>query len=347
MRSLYVTGGQQREPRPVSADSNDWYEYRAGLILEIVPETGDVRRCVEYVSPPEACAAERPQILFKSGTLRRNRLYACTQTELLIYMLPDFAQAGYISLPCFNDVHHARPTPSGTLLVANSGLDMVLELTHEGQVQREWNTLGEPAWGRFSRDIDYRHGASTKPHASHPNYVFMVDDQIWATRFQQKDAICLTHPGRRIAIDIERPHDGVLHDGRLYFTTVNGNVVIANPATLEIEEAIDLNRMHPPDTLLGWCRGILLDGDKAWIGFSHIRPTRLRENIAWVMRGFKQVMPTRLACYDLARRRCVAEINLQEHGLDSVFSIFPGDEYESTALAQENGGSLPVRANRR
>jgi len=101
-------------------------------------------------------------------------------------------------------------------------------------------------------------------------------------------------------------------------------VVIANPASLKVEEIVDLNTMHEADTLLGWCRGILVDGEKAWVGFSHIRPTKLRENLAWVMRGFRQVLPTRVACYDLARRRCVAEIDLQAHGLNAVFSIFPG-----------------------
>ena len=134
--------------------------------------------------------------------------------------------------------------------------------------------------------------------------------------------------GRRIAIDIERPHDGVLHDGLLYFTTVNGNIVIANPNTLKIEAVVDLNDMHEPETLLGWCRGILVDGSKAWVGFSHIRPTRLRENIAWVARGFRRVLPTRIACYDLVRRCCVVEIEFQSHGLNAVFGIFAGYEEE-------------------
>ncbi len=328
MRNLYVTGGRQRQLRPIMADSQDWYEYQQGLILEVTPETGAVQRRVEYVSPPDACAAENPQILFKSGTLRDNRLHVCTQTELLTYTLPDLVLADYISLPCFNDVHHVRPTRAGTLLVANSGLDMVLELTPDGEVLREWNTLGEEPWRRFSRTVDYRKGFSTKPHPSHPNYVFTLGDEVWATRFQQKDAICLTNPRRRIAIDIERPHDGVLQDGLLYFTTVNGNIVIANPNTLKIEAVVDLNDMPEPETLLGWCRGILVDGSKAWVGFSHIRPTRLRENIAWVARGFRRVLPTRIACYDLARRCCVVEIEFQSHGLNAVFGIFAGYEEE-------------------
>jgi hypothetical protein len=326
MRSLYVTGGQQRELRPLLVDSNDWYEYQKGLILEVVPETGEVLRRVEYVSPPAACAADNPQIVFKSGTLERDQLYLCTQTEVLIYQLPGFTQAGYISLPCFNDLHHVRPTPAGTLLVANSGLDMVLELTPSGELLREWSALGEDPWARFARELDYRKGANTKPHRAHPNFVFTLGDEIWATRFQQKDAICLTNSTRRIPIEIERPHDGVLHAGRLFFTTVNGRLVIVNPSSLAIEEIVDLTLMHEPDTLLGWCRGVWLDGDKAWVGFSHIRPTRLRENIAWVARGFRRVLPTRIACYDLARRRCVAAIDLQSHGLNAVFSIFPGYE---------------------
>jgi hypothetical protein len=324
MRSLYVTGGQQRAGRPLTAGATDWYEYQKGLILEVIPETGEVYRRVEYVSPPEACAAAHPQILSKFGTLVDDLLYVCTQTEVLVYTLPEFRQAGFLSLPCFNDLHHVRPTPAGTLLIANSGLDMVLELTPGGEVVNEWSVLGEDPWSRFSRAIDYRKGVSTKPHAAHPNYVFTLGDDVWTTRFQQQDAICLTRANRRISIGIERVHDGVLHAGRLFFTTVNGHVVIANPASLKVEEVVDLNSMHAAETLLGWCRGILPVGSKIWVGFSHIRPTRLRENIAWIARGFRQVLPTRLACYDLERRRCVAELDLQAHGLDAVFGILPG-----------------------
>ena len=139
-------------------------------------------------------------------------------------------------------------------------------------------------------------------------------------------AISLDDPAKRIPLSTERIHDGVCYNGLLYFTSVNGRIIVANPRTLRVEQTIDLNAMHPEGTLLGWCRGILLDGTKAWVGFSHIRPTKLRENLAWVMRGFRQVLPTRLACYDLVRRRCVAEIDLQTHGLNAVFGIFPGKD---------------------
>lgn len=320
MTDLYITGGRQCSPRPLLADDRDWYKYQAGVILRVNTERGDVETCLEYVSPPDACAPGDP-ILFKAGAVHDGRLYVCTQTEVLVYSLPGFERAGYLSLPCFNDLHHVRPTPQGNLLIANSGLEMVLEIEPGGGVVREWNVLGEEPWMRFSKAIDYRRGINLKPHRAHPNYVFYVGDEVWATRFEQKDALCLTHPGRRLPVGIERVHDGVVHQGRLYLTTVNGHLVIANPGTLAIEEVVDLSALHPENTLLGWCRGLLFEGNKAWIGFSRIRPTRFREAVSWVRSGFSRTLPTHIACYDLAHRRCLAEIDLEDYGLHAVFSI--------------------------
>lgn len=323
--NMYVVGGQQRASRSLLAGNEDWTGYQKGLVVKLNPETKNTQTCVEYVSPPNVCAKEDPAISFQASTIQDNKLYTCTETEVLIYDLPTFNQIGYVSLPCFNDVHHVRPTPEGTLLVANAGLEMVMEITTEGEIRRVWNVLGEDPWGWFSRDVDYR-GVSTKPHRAHPNYLFCVDDEIWATRFHQGDAVCLTNPEKRIPISNQRIHDGVLHQGLLYFTTVQGNVVIANPRTLAVEDVIDLNSMHGEGSLLGWCRSVLVDGEKIWIGFSRIRPTKLRENVAWVMRGFKQSLPTRVACYNLHTRHCLDEIDLEPAGLAAVYSIFPAVE---------------------
>lgn len=81
--------------------------------------------------------------------------------------------------------------------MVNTGLDMVVRVTPEGRVLEEWDVLLEPAWQRFSRDIDYRKIVSTKPHRSHPNFVFELGDEVWVTRFEQRDAICLTAPQKR------------------------------------------------------------------------------------------------------------------------------------------------------
>lgn len=330
MTSLYVIGGQQRNIRSMLEREATWYKYRKGMILRVDPDSGYAQSCLEYVSPPEVCAVDGPAILFKCATLQDDMIYASTQTEVMAYSVPDFTLRSYLSLPCFNDVHHVRPTPEGNLLVAISGLDMVAEVTWDGEILREWNTLGEYPWSKFSREVDYRRIASTKPHLSHPNQVFYVGEEIWVTRFEQRDAICLTNPGRRVNVGTERVHDGVVHDGYIYFTAVNGCITIVNAGTLVVEDVIDLNIISSADAELGWCRGIMLDGDKAWVGFSSFRRTKLKQNVAWVRKGFRKRQDTRIACYDLANKRLITEINLQCHGLDGVFSIFPAPD-ESAA----------------
>lgn len=323
LKHLYVVGGEQRHARSMRENEQWWYKYHRGLILKVDTSSGAVTRCTEYVSPAEACAGDDAAILFKSGTLHDDKLYVCTQTEILIYTIPDFRLESYVSLPCFNDVHHVRPSRDGHLLVANSGLDMVLEITRDGDVLREWHALDDDPWMTFSREVDYRRVASTKPHRSHPNQVFYIGDDIWVTRFEQRDAVCLTDRSKRIAIDLELVHDGFVHDGHVYFTTVNGCVVIANTQNLAIEEVVDLNCLRQDEAHLGWCRGLLVEGDRTWIGFSRLRLTKFRENLSWVRWGFKPHLPTRIACFDLVNKRILYENDLQVHGLDAVFSIFP------------------------
>jgi hypothetical protein len=326
VRELYLVGGRQRGLQPIRADFvGNWYEYERAVALHVDTLTGQMRTVAEWVSPPEACPPENPAILFKSGNVAGDRLYVTTQTEVLIYRLPDFEIETYISLPFFNDLHHARPTPDGNILVAVTGLDMVAEITHAGELVRTWNVLdlGASVWGpRFSPEIDYRRIETTKPHLAHPNQVFYVGDEPWATRFEQRDAISLVDPSRRIDIGVERLHDGVVHGDRVYFTAVNGKVVIADLRTLQVEEVVDLGSMHDEDTLLGWCRGLLVEGDRMWVGFSRMRPTKLRQNVAWVKNGFRHYLGTHIALYDLAERRCLAQLDLDAAGMNAVFGIY-------------------------
>lgn len=334
-RRLYVIGGQQRGLRTMSdALADHWYEYQKALAIELDTATGAARTVVEYVSPPEACPPENPAILFKSGTLVGDRLYACTQTEVLVYRVPGFELEAYVSLPMFNDVHHVRPTPTGNLLVANTGLDTVVEVTPGGDVVSVVNVLGDDPWARFSRDVDYRRVRTTKPHLAHPNHLFYIGDEPWATRFEQRDAISLVDPHRRIAIGLERVHDGIVEGERVYFTTVNGMIAIADTRTLEMVEVIDLTELHPPDMLLGWARGLLVDGPYLWVGFSRIRPTKFRENVGWVLRGLKRDFGTHVGCYDLRTRTSLGQVALEEFGMGAIFGIYPavaGDSHLSAA----------------
>lgn len=319
--AFYVVGGRQRAPRSVLEQDDVWQGYDQGLILRVEAGSGDVSTQLAYVSPEDASAGEGA-VSFQASTLHEDRLYTCTETEVMVYAVPSFERLEYVSLPCFNDVHHVRRSLRGNFLVANAGLEMVVEVTPAGEIVDARSTLGEDPWAAFDPDVDYRK-ISTKPHRAHPNYVFYLGDEIWATRFEHGDAVSLTEPGRSVRVSDERIHDGLLHEGRLYFTTVDGKIVVVDAASLERLDTIDLTSFHADRTLLGWCRGILVDGDRLWVGFSRIRPTRFRANVAWAARGFRQSKPTHIACYDLARRECIAEIDLEPAGLSALYSILP------------------------
>jgi hypothetical protein len=322
-RNLYVVGGQQQSLRPVHAGTQPWYRYNKGLVLQVRPGEQTVETTLEYVSPAAVCPPENPAILFKQGTLVGDRIYLCTQTEVMVYSVPDFERLHYVSQPYFHDVHHVRPTPDGTLLVANTGLDMVIEITMEGELVREWSVADSAIWTRFSPDVDYRLVPSMKPHRAHPNHVFYIGSDIWVTRFEQRDAICLTDPAKRIDIGLERIHDGVAYDGRLYFSTVDGKIVIVSQITLKVEEVYDLSLLAAPGDLLGWCRGLYIEDGKVWVGFSRLRPTRFRDNVSWVVKGFRRILPTRIGCYDLEKGVCLAMVDLEPYGLNAVFSLHP------------------------
>lgn len=325
MSKLYLTGGELR--RSVLRKLQEWQSSQKAVILELDLENKTSLARVEYISPPEACAAELPAIVFKSASIRDHKFYACTSTEVLVYALPEFRLLHYVSLPCFNDLHHIAPTPQGTLLVVVTGLDMVVEISTEGKLLREWNVLeGEATWTRFSREVDYRKVATTKPHLSHPNHVFLLEDEIWVTRLHQRDAISLSRPGRRIEIAIQRPHDGTIHGDSIYFTTVDGHIVAANRNTLRVEKVYDLNAMSGQNGQpLGWCRGLaLLDERFVWVGFTRVRPTLFRENLAWLKTGGALDaihLPSHLALYDLQKGTVEDQIAVEPHGIGLVFSL--------------------------
>jgi hypothetical protein len=325
MEHLYVTGGRQRQ-KLIKAEE-EWNLYEKALILKVGVEEGTADVCVEYETPPDARPSEgSPSFLFKTGTLVGNMFYICTGTEVLIYELPSFKRVGYVSLPCFNDLHHVAPMSNGDMLVASTGLDMVVQMKLNGEVVRQWNVLGGDPWERFSKDVDYRKVSTTKPHRAHPNYVSQIEGDIWVTRGDLSDAVCLTQLGLRIPLASVVVHDGHLYNGRLYFTTVDGTVIIVDPKSRQIEKVIDLKEIDNPErALLGWCRGLLIvDETKVWVGFTRVRKTKFREKVNWVKHVFHDAEnPTHIALYDIRSKKLLRNLDLEKHGLNVLFSMFP------------------------
>jgi hypothetical protein len=170
---------------------------------------------------------------------------------------------------------------------------------------------------------------STKPHKAHPNFVFELDGELWVTRFNQRDAVALNGSRKRIEISVEKPHDGVVCGDRLYFTVVDGKIVIVNRHSLTVEQMIDLQEIGREDqrVLPAWCRGLLLiDERKIWVGFTRIRETQFHENLRWIkttMHHGALEKPTHIALYDIVEKRRLKQVELEPHGMNTVFSILP------------------------
>jgi len=69
--------------------------------------------------------------------------------------------------------------------------------------------------------------------------------------------------------------------------------------------------------------GLMIDGDEAWVGFSRIRPTKLRQTVSWVRTLGSSQAPTRIARYRNSDWTLIDEIDLEPHGLNAVFSVLP------------------------
>ncbi|MBH9965393.1 hypothetical protein ACKA06_03890 [Rossellomorea oryzaecorticis] len=318
MKELFLVGAEQK------ADvMKDWEQFKKGVILKFNLQTKTSQKVIEYTSPKDVCADHEASISFTAATLKGNRLYVGTTTEVLVYDVSNFTPIQYMSLPFMNDIHHVSPMKNGNLLVANTGLDMVVELNVSGRVERLWNVLGRAPWHRFDPEVDYRKVATTKPHHSHPNYVFEIENDIWVTRCLQKDAVCLTSPEKHIDIGRQLVHDGIAYKNHIYFTQVDGRVVIVNRNTLKVERIVDLVQISAHKEKIGWCRGIKpLSEDIILVGFTRIRPSSKRNqdgNIEY--KGDFGVLPTRLACFNIKKNILLWEKNLEDAGMNAIYSI--------------------------
>lgn len=317
---MLITGGRQRQPQSMRELGDQWYGYGAGVIARVDDAGAAVVHT--YVSDTTV-RGEHDPMLFKCATRRGDLLYATTETEVIVYRLPHFEIVHHLSHPWFNDVHHVVPTSAGNLLVASSGIEAVLEMDLDGRLLHQY-PVDDERQQVFAGDGDLRFGVNLKPHEIHPNHLFLVGDEPWATRFELRDAVSLVDRQRRIAIDRQRVHDGHVHDGQVWFTTVDGAVVVADPESGSVVDTYDLN-LGRENVIPGWCRGLLVADDHFWVGFSRIRQTAVRARLGWIRTGLSTSLPTRIERYDRASRQLEACVDLESLEINAVFSILEGN----------------------
>ena len=321
MRFL-VTGGEQFSDavkRPEGA------QFKSAKLLEVDFESRSINTLLDYEANGENYPDNIPNSIFVSATLKDGVLYLCTSTELFLYSYPELVLIKKASYPFFQNLHHAAPYKD-TIAVVSTGLDFVVLLDKKTLEPVDFkNALGKDPWHKHSKDIDYRKYVSLKPHESHPNYFFEINDEMWVTRFNQKDAVCLSDVNKKIDIGVERLHDGYTTSDYVYFTSVNGCIIKANINTLKVEEVFDLNKIDNSGVPLGWCRGLFVEGDVAYVGFTRIRHTKVKENLKWIVNMVKtnKINQTRIAVYDLKKKVKLDEIKMPDTIISALYSIIP------------------------
>ena len=318
---LLITGGASRKDAEKLGNGQ---RFECAKLIRLDTRTREVSTPLSYQGNPHHYPDELPNILFTAATFEGDILYLPTETEIHIYSYPELKLLGLISFPFFQNIHQVCPIGE-YIAVASTGLDMVVLIDKKTHEPVEfYNALFKDPWHRFSRDVDYRKINSTAPHDSHPNFVFAIGDEIWVTRFVQRDAVSLANPNRRIQIASERVHDGHQYGNLIYFTTVNGHIVIVDPETLSIHDDIDLNEIEAAGRPLGWCRGVLIDGEIAYVGFSMMRQTKIKENVKWALSYVgvrKNPLKTRVCVYNLKDRVKLDEFVLPTGTIDAIYSI--------------------------
>lgn len=322
---ILVIGARQKEPGLRSR--SEWHDGEEGIVVALDLATGRSEVCFRYRTPSHLSPSHDRAALFKAASWDRGHLLLCMPTEVIRVDPHTWSLIERWTHPWMNDLHHVVRC-GDRLHVVSTGLDGLLEMDPDTLATRLRPALDEDPWQRFDPDRDWRLEPTTKPHRSHPNFVFRTPHGLWLTRFVQRDAICLDEPTRRIDLHVGHPHDGHVTGERVWFTTTNGHLVEADPDAAKVVSFLDLNAIEGTRDPLGWCRGLLVEDDVAWVGFSRLRATVWRENLRWVKRTLhgQSLRPTRVAAYDLALRKPIAEWNLEGCQLHAIYSVLSAQE---------------------
>jgi hypothetical protein len=235
-----------------------------------------------------------------------DRVWLCTEREVLAW-----PQGPSWSRPSFADLHHVARTPDGLLAVA-TGAGGVVDV----ETGRFWPV--RPGVRPPVDDLRWRETHDPQ----HPNHVFAWRGRTWVTRGGGGDVVPLAG-GPAVSVADVVVHDGVPVDDGVWFTAVDGRLLRID---LDDGRVLATVRLGGGEAPLGWCRGLAVDGDLAHVGFTRLRATRWRRNLAWVrgrLRGGTTVgdRPTRVVTVELRTGRVLREVDTEPFGVDAIFGL--------------------------
>lgn len=326
-KKLLITGGILR---PNGFDLGEGKYYGGARLLRLDTATGAIETLLSVDEGNANMPDLHPNLEFTVGAVEGDRLWLAMDTEVRCYAYPSLRLIKTFSHASFHNCHSVA-VRGDKLYVTSTGLDMVVVIDKEdGRILEYLNAEGKSIWHRFSPNTDYRKEHSTRPHDCHPNHVFWIDEVPWVTRCTQEDAVNLLDVSQRIDVSGARRstsvHDGLVRQGKIYFTIVDGCIVIADAKQQAVLDVIDLSVMPGFIGLRGWCRGLHLEGSIAHVGFTRLRQTKRQEKLAWIRRLLDRGKPVEecsVLAIDLARRQILADYRIPLGQLDAIYSILP------------------------
>ncbi|MBN2732556.1 MAG: hypothetical protein JXR26_09020 [Balneolaceae bacterium] len=321
---LLVSGGCLRNADDL--EEGKYYGKATLLLLDL--STGEYRELLSKSDGGEHYPPVNPNQQYTAASLDGDVLWLPTDTEIFKYRLPELILEACYSHSCFHNIHSVHAFDD-FLIVTSTGLDNVVILDkHTGQITRVLNSEGKDPWHRFSSDVDYRIIYSTRPHDSHPNFVFRLDGKYWVTRCKQEDAICLEDINNRIDISQGANvsvHDGLWWNDKIIFTRVDGFLVFCDPISKKVIETVDIFALKR-NRLRGWCRGLWVDGETFYIGFSKLRTTKSTNKLKFLMNSSfinSTNSKASVVAFDMNNKTVNNIYQVPDCMIDSIYGILP------------------------
>lgn len=281
---------------------------------------------LNHITAPELCVDSKPTIGFTTLSVHKQYIYVCTSTEVLVVDKITYEIVRIYSEKLFHDLHHVNVI-NNKIFVVNTGMDTVFEYDMNFKNRKIYHTLGNDPFHKFSPNENLNKIVSTKPHETHTNNIFEIDGEPWITRMRLKEAVALHDHSKKMEIGVGRPHDGIVKGDFIYFTTVNGYIVVFNKYTFRKEAQIELNSSSQRrNTPLGWCRSLHVDDDCMYVGFTQLRTTKFSENLGWLKTMVQnrkithKPLPTRIEKLSL-NGDFISEFILPTNEIYTIFSI--------------------------
>lgn len=322
MLPILVSGGTYPDNwKSIQDDKGEnFIRFDNAQLLVIDWDSGECINEINYRSPESSL---NPSLMFKVCDVVDDLVIPVTNSEIVIYDKHDFKVKNVITHPSFNDLHSVKKIDD-LYYVVNTGLEILQVVNEQAEIIEEINIASTETWSRFSKDIDYRKIGSTKPHEVHFNNVFSIGDDIFVTRLAFKDAVNIRDEQDKFDIEVGSPHDGVLFNDKVYFTTTNGHLIIFDAKSRRREMVVDINEKLEKSGLKpgGWCRGVLpLSETRILIGYTQLRHTKFKEFISWAKNMGGTPAPTRILELDIESGLIEKEFYYPGASGSALFSI--------------------------